>query len=794
MPELRELLPDAPALQLPDSEGARFQLFESLASFLRRVASSAPLAIFLDDLHAADAPSLLLLRFVAGELADAQIVIVGCYRDTEVGTDLAEALAELSRQAAVHRLSLKGLGQSDTSSLLELAMGQAPTEELAERVHAETLGNPLFAAEIGHLLASEGLPEHAQGALPIPEGVREAIRLRLRHQSERCRDVLTLAAVIGREFSLDALRKASGLQDDELFEALEEAVAVRLVEDVPGASGRMRFSHILVRDAVYLGVPASRRLRLHRAIGETLEALYASNLDPHLAELAHHYLEAGSVMAGKAIEYAERSGHRAAAQHGYEEAARQYTSALRVLETTGSGDPNRTCDLLLSLGGALSRSGSGEEAKQSLLRAAELAELAGRSDWLARAALEYGGRFAWARASTDPALVPLLERALAVVGDEDSTTRARLLARLAAAGRDEPSRDRRVRLAQEALDIARRSADPSTLAFALEGHWIAVEGPEQLSQGGAIAVGEKLISLGTQIGDKERIFAGHDHRLHSLWMLADRGGVEVELDALAALADELRQPAQRWHVGTGRTMLALMEGRFEEAEQLISKTVALGQRAQSWNALVSQRLALFVLRRAQGRLGELEDTIRRSVHEYPALLRFRCALVHLYGELGCEQDARAVFDTLISQDLGTNHLDAEWFFSISLLCDPCALLGDQDAAAKLYSLLLPYERLYAQAPVEASFGSLARGLGVLATTLRRFEDAERHYEVALDTERKMRARPWLAHAQHDLGAMLLARGDRDSVGSARPLLAEAVSVYRDLGMDSWAARAAALVR
>jgi hypothetical protein len=79
-----------------------------------------------------------------------------------------------------------------------------------------------------------------------------------------------------------------------------------------------------------------------------------------------------------------------------------------------------------------------------------------------------------------------------------------------------------------------------TPAFALEGHWIAVEGPEQLSRGDAITVREKLISLGERIGDKERVFAGHDHRLHSFWMLADRAGVEVELDAVDTLADELR--------------------------------------------------------------------------------------------------------------------------------------------------------------------------------------------------------------------------------------------------------------
>ena len=302
-------------------------------------------------------------------------------------------------------------------------------------------------------------------------------------------------------------------------------------------------------------------------------------------------------------------------------------------------------------------------------------------------------------------------------------------------------------------------------------------------------MGERLISLGEQIGDRERVFAGHDHRVHSFWQLGDRAGVDVELDRLARLADELRQPAQRWHVSTGYTMLALVEGRFAEAEELIAETLALGREATSWNAVVTHRLALFGLRHAQCRLAELEEVIGRSVHEYPALLRFPCALAHLYGELGRERELRAVFDPLLARDLAHEHLDAEWLFSICLLSDPCAFLRDREAAAKLYALLLPYERLYAQAPVEVSFGSVARALGVLATTLARFDDAERHFEDALEIEGRMRARPCIAHVHHGLGEALLARGDD---GRAAAPLGEAIRIYRELGMEAWADRAAQL--
>ena len=789
VPELREMLPDLPAAPAPESEGTRFRLLEAVANFLSAAAAAEPLVLVVDDLHVADAPSLLFLRFAAGRLGDAPILVVGCYRDTEVGPDLADALSELGREPVTRRVALRGLSGGETARLLESALGDAPAEELAAHVQAETQGNPLFATEIGRLVAAEGQP--AEGRLPIPEGVRDVIRRRLQRETERCREVLALASVMGRDFDADVIGRVGSLDEDELLGALDEAAAARLVTGAPGAGGRLRFSHILVRDALYEDLLAPRRARLHRAIGEGLEALYAPNLEPYVAELAHHYLAAGRAGAAKAIEFAQRAGDRAAQQYAYEEAARHYADALRVGEATGSADADARCELLLSHGAALSRGGSAEQAKKSLGRAAALAEEIGRPDQLARAAVEYGGRFAWARASTDPALVPLLERALSAVGEEDSAERARLLTRLAAAMRDEPGRARRVRLVDEGVAIAERLGDETTLAAALVGHWIARETPEGAREG--VELGARLIEIGERIGDKDLVFAGHDFRVHSYWWLADRTAVELELEAIERLADELRQPSHRWFLGTGRTLLAFMDGRFAEAEELIAATRAVGDEAESWNARVSERIGLFVVRREQGRLGEVEDVVRRSVHEYPTLLRFRCAVVHLDAELGRAHDARAQLDELLAPGLEDRYYDAEWMLSMVVLCDPAAALAKPEARERLYEALLPFERLYSQAPVEAVFGSVARGLGVLAGSLERYDEAEGHFEVALEVERHMRARPWIAHVQHDHAAMLVARGADGDAERASGLVDEAVATYRELGMESWAARAESLI-
>jgi uncharacterized protein HemY len=241
-------------------------------------------------------------------------------------------------------------------------------------------------------------------------------------------------------------------------------------------------------------------------------------------------------------------------------------------------------------------------------------------------------------------------------------------------------------------------------------------------------------------------------------------------------------------------MFALMEGRFADAEALIAETRAAGERAESWNAVVSERVQLFVLHRAQGRLAELEDVLARSVHEYPTLLRFRCALAHLYTELGDAAAAREPLNDVLAHDLGREYLDAEWMFTMSLLPDVLRSLDDTAAAEGLYEVMLPRERLYAHAPIEATFGSVARCLGVLATTCRRYDDAERHLRLAIETERRMGARPWLAHAQHDLAAAVSMRDRPGDADSAADLIAAAVAGYEALGMSSWAERARRLRR
>src|SRR6266542_2725740 len=229
-----------------------------------------PLMLVLDDLHAADAPSILLLRFVARDLGDARVFVLGACRDSELdrGHPLVAALAELSREPATRHLRMPGLTEADVGRLIQQTAGVVAEDSVAVAVHRYTEGNPLFVGEVVRLLAAEGrlerIDDPAGLRLAIPEGIREVIGRRVARLPEQCGRVLGLASMFGRDFSLHALEQLSGVSAGELLDILDDGIAAGMVAEVPGAPGRLRFTHALIRDALYGSIPASQRLRLHQ--------------------------------------------------------------------------------------------------------------------------------------------------------------------------------------------------------------------------------------------------------------------------------------------------------------------------------------------------------------------------------------------------------------------------------------------------------------------------------------------------------------------------------------------------
>jgi predicted ATPase len=774
-----------------DSEQARFRLLDHLSGFFRNLARRRAVVIVLDDLHSADKASLSLLRFLASELRDARVLILGTCRDVDLGRDhpLVHTMAELARERHAERVVLRGIGREDVAHYIELTVGVTAPPDLVEAVFRETEGNPFFVGEIVRLLVSEERLEHAGEASSwvthIPEGVREAIARRLARLSEDCNGLLSSGAVMGRELDLEVLERVSGLGEEDFSAALEEAIAARVVAAPAEGRRRSRFSHVLIQESLYAEIPALGRARAHRRIGEALELVHGGALEPHLDELAHHFVAAGDVEKG--VRYATRAAEQASARLAFDQAARHYEAALRALEPGDAAQDPHRCELLLALGEAHAHAGDPGAAREACTRAAELARRLADPDRLARAALGYGGP--WAQFSVeDERLVALLEEARRALGEGDGALRAMVLARLAAELYFSEPHEVRAALSLQAVEIAGRVGDPAVLAYTLNARHGALWGPEDVEE--RLAVASQIVELANRAAAPALAVEGHARRVVDLLELGDIAAVDAEIASHAALAATLRDPRQLWYAAVWRAMRAQFDGRFAEAVALAEEAYALGSRLHQAEAGQCHTVQMWICRVEQGRGAELVALFERWDQEIDTVPGWHAALAQLYGELGREADARRVFAPLAASRFEALPRDSTWLRALACAAEACAILADPQAAAILYDLLLPYARRNIVAVEGWSCeGAAARLLGMLATTMGSFAEAEERFETALELNELMGARAWLARTQFQYGDMLLARDEPGDRARARDLLLEAIGAARELGMKTLMDRA-----
>ncbi len=378
-PELRAQVGAAVAAQ---PEQARFGLFDSLTSFLHTAAAERPLVLVLDDLHAADEASLRLLQFVARDLHGAALLVVGTYRDADLrrAPSLLPIVADLVREGP--RLALRGLTSAEVGHFLSGA-ATPPQDHLVTAIHQATGGNPFFVTEVVRLWLADGAARRENpdaGEFQVPDEVREAIRRRLVPLSPNAATLLSVAAVIGREFDADLVARVLAL-GDAFGETLVEATASGLIEE--GPPGRYLFAHALVRQTLHGDQSPSRRVTLHAAVAAALEVECGDDPEPHLADLAHHFYHAAAAgVADEAVAYATRAAEQAMRHLAYEDAAAQYERALHARELRHAGpvdavgDALARAELLLALGHAQRHSGTQALWRPTYRRAATAARAA----------------------------------------------------------------------------------------------------------------------------------------------------------------------------------------------------------------------------------------------------------------------------------------------------------------------------------------------------------------------------------------------------------------------------------
>lgn len=778
-PELADLLgvPREAAARL-DGDQARFRLFDAITAFLGRAARACPLLLVLDDLQWSDVGSAMLLRFLEPELRRAPLLVVGTLRDPDVDTTpaLADVLGELRARAVT--VALTGLDGAGVAALLSREIGGREAERLAPDVHRRSGGNPLYVTELARLLCA---PDRGLGS--IPATLRSLIGRRAGRLPAACLELLRLAATIGEEFRLDVLERASGEPRERLLELLDAAVSAHLVRRRPAAPPGAAFVHGVVREVLYDQLSLAERAQAHRRVAEALEGLALA--DPPLAEIAQHLMHGAPVVADpRAVDYAERAGRLAADQLAYEDAAIQYSRALEALDAIG-GDEDRRAALLLALGDARMRAADVDGARRAFGTAAEIARRRDRPQVLARAALGLAsGLDGFEVRLVDRAQIDLLEEALDVLGPEDGPVRARLLALLSVALTFSAAAPRRRALADEAVAMARRVADPRALAYALGAYCDASAGPEDSER--RLAASSEMIELATGSGDRGIELLGRRLRLVALLETGDIAGVDAEIAAYEATAEALRQPVYLWYVPMWRAMRALMDGRVDECRALNGEIVRRGARAHSENATLCAEILRWNRLRAEGRTREAAAVLRGQL-ELADGIYGEPFWVGLVAPTEFPGQAAAALGRLVPGDFAELPRDAVFLGCMEGIVDACAVLRDRIAAATAYRILTPYRSRFAvDGTATACYGSVARYLGVLAAVLGRVGEAEAHFEHALAANRRAGAAALVAGTLACYGSMLVETG-RAERGEA--LVRAARATFRELGMD---VRAAAL--
>ena len=779
VPELAERLHGLPALLRSDPETERYRLFDAVTAWLVAAAAERPLVIVLDDLHWAPKPTLLMLRHVirvaTGSAEPTRLLLIATHRDTEMeqAHPLGEFLADLRRMVHSQRLVLGGVNEAGVVAFVERALGHSADEagrRLARAVHAETEGNPFFVSEVLRHLVESGAAFQRGGRwasdqilaqIGIPEGVREVIGQRLARLSRAANDVLTVAAIAGRDFDLATLAGASELPEDALLAVLDDAARARLVEEM--GVGRFRFAHALIRSALYDAASATRRAHLHRRIGEAIEARRPDDV----TALAYHFGEAAADHTSKAMDYSVRAGDQAAAGLAHDQAVVFYLRALALLDAMTRPDSAQRCELLIRLGEAQRNAGDAAF-RQTLLDAAAIAARLKDAERLARAVVANTRGWVSASGLVDSERVAMLEASLSALGLEDSSVRARVLATLVSELLFSADRERLRELDGEALAIARRLGEPATLAHVLGQRYIAMWGLNTLGE--RLATTAEHLELAALLDDPIVRWWASERRAFAALEAGDIVEVDQQLSALKQLAEDLGRPGLQWELTLAQSWRDLLAGRVAAAEQSATKAFEISQALGQVDAAIFYGAQLWDVRRVQGRLAEVETLMVQVLKDFPGMPSFRAVVALTYCELDRGADAGPIFAEAAAAGFALAH-DNVWLWALTNYARVCACLNATDAAAVLYEHLAPFHDhvVFNGGTVN---GSVAGYLGLLASMLGRHEDATAHFTEACGVHERMGAVYWLAVNRLDWAGMAARRNHAGDAGHARELLAQ----------------------
>jgi len=752
--DVRRLTGDArPLAATPDAEAdgeeARLRMLDAVTELVRIAAREHGLLIALEDVHAADRSSLVLLGHVLQAAPDARLLVVLTFRSAEVagGHPLGGVLDAIERDRRLTRVTLHGLPEAAVARFLPDGTDVAPATLRA--LHERTAGNPFFLGELVRLLAERGELGGERVSLPpvVPERVREVVGRRLEPLAPATREVLAIAGVVGRPFTIAGIARVGGLGREAAARALEPALAARLVEARADAPGRFGFAHAIVRDAVYDELAPALRAQLHTAVTAVLEESLAAGGDATAAEAARHALAGARCGADPqpAWELARDAARDAAGLQAHAEAAAHYGEALEAIELGAQATLGDRLETTLALAAAAFAAGDIEAARKRFRAVATAARRAGAAELRARAAIGFSEVQQYG--SIDADAIALLQGALDALAPDDSALRARASALLGQ--RLDPVSDqaRREALLDAGVAMARRLGDDQALVTVLAAAALVNWPPGRTAvREGAT---EEVLRLAVRGADFAAVFWARTIRLRDALEAGRLDSVDAELDRLARLAAESRRSYYRWCLLMLQAARVIFAGRLDEGERLAEQAVALNRRhgEDADQEHTVQRLALALQRRRprEAPLAALRDYAVR----YPALPVWQAMLAQAEWGLGSES-ARHTVASCASDGFAAIQRTPDWLCGLVLLAEPVAAWGTPDQIGRLAAALAGHAgRNVVMDDACAAFGPVARPLGLLAAAAGRAEEASAYLGQAVELAARWDAPGWELRAIAD---------------------------------------------
>jgi class 3 adenylate cyclase/tetratricopeptide (TPR) repeat protein len=784
VPSLRTGIPGLPASRAQDSDTERYLLFGAVIGSLALMSQDRPVVLVFDDLQWADKGSLLLLRQLAASDLPMRVLILGTYRDSELGRShgLLEALAGLYRQQGVSRIELTGLDDTGVVELMESAAGYPLDEdgiELAHALYRETDGNPFFVTEVlrhlsetgdiyqdatGHWIANGALDQAA-----LPPSVRVVVAARVGRLGPEAGRALSMAAVIGRDFDLELLCLATRVPQDELIDVLEDAAAAALVRELADSPGRYSFVHALIQHTLYVDLGATRRARAHRIIAESLEEQCGDHPGTRAGELARHWYSATQpVDRDKAINYSRQAADVALQALAPADALQYYAQALDLYEQADDPDPVLGVDLAIGLGTAQRQTGN-PGFRSVLLDAAQLAADLGDIDRLVAAVLANDRGFTSTIGGVDVERVKALEMTLDRLPD-DHPERALVLANLCSELTFGSSLDRRQALADAALELAYNSGDDATIVR-VQNHLFDPLMVPSLLEERMVASTDALIRA-ERIGDPFLLYFAAHYASNTAVSAGNIDEADRCLTIMRSMADQLDQPSIRWLFTFAAGGRAIVAGETDRAEQLATEALKVGTDGGEADALIlfgAQFLALSVQR---GSMSDVIPFIEQTVVDRPGLPLFTATLATAYADAGRIDDARDLLEKFAGAGFELP-MDLLWLLGMFAYAAAAIECGDRRYAEPLHECLLPLTDQFTTAGGSTAQGPLSYYLGGLSAVLGQFDEADARFAQSASLAERMGARYFAVRTDVEWGKMLVRRGAPGDAEKAIGLLGDA---------------------